>query len=49
MAMLGTDVREVMETILPDEALAALVDKAGFQQRERKCEALLLLRCVCSF
>jgi hypothetical protein len=44
MAMLGTDVREVMESILPDEALAALVGKAGFQQRERKCEALLLLR-----
>jgi hypothetical protein len=44
MAMLGTDVREVMETILPDEALSALIEKAGFQRRERKCEALLLLR-----
>jgi hypothetical protein len=44
MAMLGSDVRDVMETILPDEALLALIDEARFQERERKCEALLLLR-----
>lgn len=44
MAMLGSDVRDVMETILPTSALSALIEEAGFQQRERKCEALLLLR-----
>jgi Transposase DDE domain len=44
MAMLGSDVREVFEAILPDDALISLIDRAGFQERERKCEALWLLR-----
>lgn len=44
MAMLASDVREVFETILPDDALMSLIERAGFQQRERKCEALVLLR-----
>jgi hypothetical protein len=44
MAMLGSDVREVFETILPEEALMALVEDAGFQQRERKCDALRFIR-----
>lgn len=44
MAMLGSDVREVFEKILPDDALTELVEAAGFQQRERKREALLLIR-----
>lgn len=40
----GAAVREVFETILPDEALGALVEQKGFQQRERKLEALSLIR-----
>ena len=44
MAMLGSDIREVLETILPEEALAALIEEAKFQQRERKCEAVHLVR-----
>lgn len=44
--MLGSDVREVFETILPDQALMELVDRVGFQQRERKCEALRFIRAM---
>jgi len=44
MAILGTDVRELFGAVLPDEALVSLIDAAGFQQRERKCEALALVR-----
>ena len=40
------DVREVFETILPEEALMAAVQAAGFQTRERKLDALRLLRAM---
>ena len=46
MSLLGTDVRELFEAVLPDAALLSLVDAAGFQQRERKCEALSLIRAM---
>jgi hypothetical protein len=46
MAILGTDVRELFEAVLPDEALLSLIDAAGFQQRERKCESLALVRAM---
>lgn len=42
--MTGADAREVFEAILPDEALLELVQAAGFQQRQRKCDALHLIR-----
>lgn len=42
--MQGQDVREVFEEILPDEALLEAVEAAGLQQRERRLNALLLLR-----
>ena len=40
------DVREVFETILPEDALLAAVQAAGFQERERKLDALRLLRAM---
>lgn len=42
--MTGADVQEVFETILPDEALLEAIRAAGFEERERKRDALLLLR-----
>lgn len=44
VAMTGGDVREVFETILPDGVLMAAVRAAGFQERERKLNALVFLR-----
>jgi hypothetical protein len=44
VAMTGGDVREVFETILPEDALMSAVRAAGLQERERKLNALLLLR-----
>jgi hypothetical protein len=43
-AMTGADVKEVFETILPDEALREAIRASGFQERERKRDALLFLR-----
>jgi len=42
--MTGADVKEVFETILPDEALREAIRASGFQERERKRDALLFLR-----
>jgi len=42
--MKGSDVREVFEAILPDDALMELVKEARFQQRTRKLNALELFR-----
>lgn len=42
--MKGSDVREVFEAILPDEALMELVDEARFQERIRKLNAVELFR-----
>ena len=42
----ANDVREVFETILPEEVLIAMVHAAGFQSRERKLDACRLLRAM---
>ena len=42
----AADVREVFETILPEEALMAAVVAAGLQARERKLDAVRLLRAM---
>ncbi len=42
--MTGGGVREVFETILPEDVLMSAVRAAGLQERERKLNALLLLR-----
>lgn len=44
MAITGSDVREIFETVLPDEALEEAMSAASFQQRERKLNGVLLLR-----
>lgn len=44
--MRGSDVREVFEAILPEEALAEVIKRSGLQQRERKLDALALLRAM---
>ena len=40
----AADVREVFDTLLPEETLAQAVRAAGFQERERKLDATRLLR-----
>ena len=42
--MRGSDVREVFGTILPDEALEAVISAAGFQVRERRLDGKLFIR-----
>lgn len=42
----GEDVREVFEAILPDEALASLMDAAGFQQRQRALHGRAFVRAL---
>lgn len=42
--MNGEKVREVFETILPDDALLELAREFGLQQRERRMNAALLIR-----
>lgn len=42
--MRGCDVREVFETVLPDEALAQMISESGFQVRERKLMATTFIR-----
>ena len=44
MAITGGGLREVFETILPEDVLMAAVRAAGLQERERKLDALALLR-----
>jgi Transposase DDE domain len=44
VAITGGRLREVFETILPEDALMAAVRAAGLQERERKLDALALLR-----
>ena len=44
--MEAADVREVFETLLPEEALTEAVRAAGFQERERKLDATRLLRAM---
>jgi hypothetical protein len=42
--MRGSDVREVFESVLPDDALADLISTSGFQERERKLMARTFIR-----
>lgn len=44
MPLAGADVREIFETVLPDEFLEGAIQAVGFQQRERKLNAKMLLR-----
>lgn len=44
MTILGSDVREVFEAVIADEALMSLVEHEGFQRRERKLDALRFIR-----
>jgi hypothetical protein len=44
VAITGSGLREVFETILPEDVLVSAVRSAGLQERERKLNALLLLR-----
>jgi len=44
--MTGQELKEIMETVLPDSVLQRAVDAAGFEQRERKRDALKLLRAM---
>jgi hypothetical protein len=42
----GSDVREVFEAVLPESALASMVEETGFQKRERKLDAVGFLRAM---
>src|SRR5688500_18888305 len=42
--MTGHELKEIMETVLPDAVLQRAVDAAGFERRERKRDALKFLR-----
>jgi hypothetical protein len=42
----GNELKEIMETVLPDSALQRVVGAAGFEQRERKRDALKFLRAM---
>jgi len=42
----GEDVREVLETVLADEALQELMDAAGFQQRQRALHGRAFVRAL---
>lgn len=42
--MTGAELREMLETILPDETLLRVAEATGFQQRERKRDAVKFLR-----
>ena len=44
--MTGDELREIMETILPDSVLREVIRAAGFEQRERKRDALAFLRAM---
>lgn len=44
--MTGNELKGIMETILPDSVLNRVVEAAGFEQRERKRDALMFLRAM---
>lgn len=44
--MRAADVREVFESILPDTTIAELVRKTGFQERDRKLDAVKFVRAM---
>lgn len=42
----GQDVREVLETVMPDEALRELIEAAGFQRRQRALDGRAFVRAM---
>ena len=46
MLLRAADVREVFENVLPDEAIMQIVRSAGFQQRDRKLDAMAFVRAM---
>lgn len=44
--MTGAELKEIMEIVLPESVLKNLVNKTGFEQRERKRDALKFLRAM---
>jgi putative transposase len=42
----GSDVREVFEKVLPDDALRRIIDASRFQERERRLDALQFVRAM---
>lgn len=42
----GNDLRELMEQVLPEEAIVGMVEAAQFQQRERKLDAICFVRAM---
>jgi hypothetical protein len=44
--MEGTDVRKIFEAVLPEEALSSVIESAGMQERQRKLQALELVRAM---
>jgi hypothetical protein len=44
--MTGQELKEIMETVLPESVLQRAVEAAGFEQRERKRDALKFLRAM---
>jgi hypothetical protein len=44
--MTGDELKAIMETVLPDSVLNRVVEAAGFEQRERKRDALMFLRAM---
>ena len=44
--MTGTELRDLLETLLPEELMLGAITAAGFQERQRKLRALLFLRAM---
>ena len=44
--MTGTELRDLLETLLPEDVMLQAIDAAGFQERERKLRALVFLRAM---
>lgn len=42
----GDELRELMEQVLPEEAIVGMVEAAQFQQRERKLDAICFVRAM---
>lgn len=42
--MKGSELHEIMETLLPESVLATVVEKTGFHQRDRKRDSIKFLR-----
>lgn len=45
-SLTGSDVREVFESVLPEEALRVVIEQAQLQERQRRIDALELVRAM---